>query len=93
MQAAQKGGYRHFMLKEIFEQPRVITDGLAGRINAGRDAALLPELDALPVPRRLHIVACGTSYHSGSGAAICWNTGPGCRCRWKSPRNSATATA
>ena len=65
MQAAQKGGYRHFMLKEIFEQPRVITDGLAGRINAGRDAALLPELDALPVPRRLHIVACGTSYHSG----------------------------
>ena len=65
MQAAQKGGYRHFMLKEIFEQPRVITDGLTGRITATRDAALLPELDALPVPRRLHIVACGTSYHSG----------------------------
>ncbi|WP_298030399.1 glutamine--fructose-6-phosphate transaminase (isomerizing) [uncultured Desulfovibrio sp.] len=65
MRAAQKGGYRHFMLKEIFEQPRVITDGLTGRIAATRDAALLPELDALPVPRRLHIVACGTSYHSG----------------------------
>lgn len=65
MQAAQKGGHRHFMLKEIFEQPRVISDGLTGRINAARDAALLPELDALPVPRRLHIVACGTSYHSG----------------------------
>ena len=65
MQAAQKGGHRHFMLKEIFEQPRVISDGLTGRVNAARDAALLPELDALPAPRRLHIVACGTSYHSG----------------------------
>ena len=63
MQAAQKGGYRHFMLKEIFEQPRVITDGLSGRVQDG--ALHLPELDALPVPERLHIVACGTSYHSG----------------------------
>lgn len=65
MQAAQKGGYRHFMLKEIFEQPRVITDGLAGRADAAAGAAHLPELDNLPVPKRLHIVACGTSYHSG----------------------------
>ncbi|WP_297259868.1 glutamine--fructose-6-phosphate transaminase (isomerizing) [uncultured Desulfovibrio sp.] len=63
MQAAQKGGYRHFMLKEIFEQPRVITDGLSGRMQEG--SVCLPELDALPVPERLHIVACGTSYHSG----------------------------
>lgn len=63
MQAAQKGGYRHFMLKEIFEQPRVITDGLSGRVQEG--TLHLPELDALPVPERLHIVACGTSYHSG----------------------------
>lgn len=65
MQAAQKGGYRHFMLKEIFEQPRVIADGLTGRIKAEDGCVLLPELDLLPVPRRLHIVACGTSYHSG----------------------------
>ncbi|GFH62426.1 MAG: glutamine-fructose-6-phosphate transaminase (isomerizing) [Candidatus Desulfovibrio kirbyi] len=63
MQAAQKGGYRHFMLKEIFEQPRVLADGLAGRLTA--ENALLPELDALPVPGKLHIVACGTSWHSG----------------------------
>ena len=61
----EKGGYPHFMLKEIFEQPQVIVDGLSGRLNAARDTVLLPELDALPVPRRLHIVACGTSYHSG----------------------------
>lgn len=63
MQAAQKDGYRHFMLKEIFEQPRVIRDGLVGRVHAR--AVTLPELDKLPVPSRLHIVACGTSYHSG----------------------------
>ena len=61
----EKGGFPHFMLKEIFEQPQVIVDGLSGHLNAARDTVLLPELDALPVPRRLHIVACGTSYHSG----------------------------
>jgi glucosamine--fructose-6-phosphate aminotransferase (isomerizing) len=63
VQAAQKDGYKHFMLKEIFEQPRVIRDCLAGRIREGRVA--LPELDALEVPSRLTIVACGTSYHAG----------------------------
>ena len=63
MQAAQKGGYRHFMLKEIFEQPKVISDALSGRLDDGR--VLLPELDALPVPKRLHIIACGTSFHAG----------------------------
>ncbi|MBQ7586062.1 MAG: glutamine--fructose-6-phosphate transaminase (isomerizing), partial [Desulfovibrionaceae bacterium] len=64
LQAAQKGGFKHFMLKEIFEQPRVITEGLAGRLD-GEDGILLPELEALAVPKRLHIVACGTSYHAG----------------------------
>ncbi len=65
VQAAQKSGYRHFMLKEIFEQPKVIRDGLTGRLSPGRDAVLLPELDGLPVPSRLTIVACGTSSHAG----------------------------
>lgn len=63
MQAAQKDGYKHFMLKEIFEQPKVIRDGMAGRIHG--DDVTLPELDQLPVPGHLHIVACGTSWHSG----------------------------
>lgn len=63
MQAAQKDGYKHFMLKEIFEQPKVIRDGLAGRLSGGRIS--LPELDALSPPDRLRVIACGTSYHSG----------------------------
>lgn len=65
MQAAQKGGYKHFMLKEIFEQPKVVTDCLAGRVDWAREEVTLPELAALPVPKRLHIVACGTSLHAG----------------------------
>ncbi len=64
MQAAQKEGYKHFMLKEIFEQPRVIRDCLAGRIDTD-GLPDLSELDAFPVPERLHIVACGTSYNAG----------------------------
>jgi len=63
--AAQKGGYKHFMLKEIFEQPKVITDCLAGRVDAAAGRAVLPELAALPAPERLFIVACGTSFHAG----------------------------
>ena len=63
--AAQKGGYKHFMLKEIFEQPRVIADCLAGRLDREAGQVGLPELADLPVPERLFIVACGTSYHAG----------------------------
>ena len=68
MQAAAKGGYKHFMLKEIMEQPRVITDCLTGRLTEECDGSVcvhLQELDGLPVPTRLHVVACGTSYNAG----------------------------
>ncbi len=68
MQAAAKGGYKHFMLKEIMEQPRVITDCLTGRVTEDADGGFsvhLQELDSLPAPSRLHIVACGTSYNAG----------------------------
>ncbi len=61
--SAQKEGYKHFMLKEIFEQPKVIEDCLRSRIVDGK--VELPELDNLPIPRRIHIVACGTSYYAG----------------------------
>jgi glucosamine--fructose-6-phosphate aminotransferase (isomerizing) len=71
VQSAQKGGYKHFMLKEIFEQPRVVADCLAGRVDLRAGRVRLPELDGLEPPRRLTIVACGTSYHAGLwGAAL-----------------------
>jgi glucosamine--fructose-6-phosphate aminotransferase (isomerizing) len=65
LQAAQKGGYKHFMLKEIFEQPRAVADCFAGRVDAKRSAVRIPELEGRPVPSRLRIVACGTSRHAG----------------------------
>lgn len=67
--AAEKGQYRHFMQKEIAEQPRAITDTIRGRadFHAGR-----VHLDTLPLTaaearalRKMTIVACGTSYHAG----------------------------
>ncbi|MDY7001416.1 MAG: glutamine--fructose-6-phosphate transaminase (isomerizing) [Thermodesulfobacteriota bacterium] len=63
--AAQKGGHKHFMLKEIFEQPRVISDCLTGRVDHEKSHVLLPELEGLAAPKRLNIVACGTSFHAG----------------------------
>lgn len=65
IQAAQKSGFKHFMLKEILEQPKVITDCLAGRLDRNAENIHLPELEALPLPERVHIVACGTSFHAG----------------------------
>jgi glucosamine--fructose-6-phosphate aminotransferase (isomerizing) len=65
---AQKGGYRHFMLKEIYEQPRAVSDTLRGRLLVEGAAVSLPEahLDAGLANRleRVVIVACGTSYHA-----------------------------
>ena len=65
---AEKGGYRHFMLKEIHEQPRAVADTIAGRINEDKDCVLLHELnlsdEELSEIDRLYIVACGTSWHA-----------------------------
>lgn len=65
VQSAQKGGYKHFMIKEIFEQPKVIFDCLAGRVDLENNKVDLSEIEDLEPPERLHIVACGTSYHAG----------------------------
>ncbi len=63
-----KGPYRHYMLKEIFEQPAVISETLEGRIHKGRllEESFGHEIKALlDSTRRVQIVACGTSYHAG----------------------------
>ncbi len=63
-----KGEYRHFMLKEIYEQPKVIADTCEGRLVHDRvmDEILGPQAAALlDAVRGVHIAACGTSYHAG----------------------------
>ena len=66
--SASRGRYKHFMQKEIFEQPRSIADTLGGRIDLASGAVLLPEmemnLERARRLRRLVIVACGSSYYS-----------------------------
>jgi glutamine---fructose-6-phosphate transaminase (isomerizing) len=66
--AAEKGQYDHFMLKEIYEQPRAIADTLQERVANGRllEAAFGPAAtEILKRTEHVHIVACGTSYHAG----------------------------
>ncbi len=66
--AAEKGQYRHFMLKEIHEQPRAVANTLQERIANGRllEAAFGPAATAVfERVEAVHIVACGTSYHAG----------------------------
>lgn len=66
--AAEKGGYPHFMLKEIHEQPRVVRDTLVGRMTPAGELDIdelglsLEELNDID---RVYVIACGTSYHAG----------------------------
>jgi len=66
--AVQRGDYPHYMLKEIFEQPRAVAETLEGRISA---TSVLPNIfgvgadEMLNSIEKIHIVACGTSYHAG----------------------------
>ena len=67
---AEKGGYRHFMLKEIHEQPRAVRDTLLGRMSLDAGDVHLDEmgalgLDALGKAERVQFLACGTSWHAG----------------------------
>ena len=65
---AEKGGYKHFMLKEIYEQPRAIADTLAGRLMVDEGTIFLEDLGletpALEAVEKLFIVGCGTSWHA-----------------------------
>jgi glucosamine--fructose-6-phosphate aminotransferase (isomerizing) len=67
-EAAEKGPYRHFMLKEIFEQPSALADTLYGRVANQRvlSESLGPRAsELLQKVENIHIIACGTSYHAG----------------------------
>ncbi len=68
--SAAKGGFKHFMLKEIFEQPRAISDALLGRVDRATSRVVFDEDMKLTDAQaqaltRVSIVACGTSYHAG----------------------------
>ncbi len=66
---AEKGGFKHFMQKEIFEQPRAVRDTLLGRISLDSGKVFLDEMDITEKEfqnfRDVKIVACGTSWHAG----------------------------
>jgi len=68
-QMVEKQGYKHFMLKEIFEQPQVIRDTLSGRLSLDTGKVFLEEIgvseSTLRTVKRIIIIACGTSYHAG----------------------------
>jgi glucosamine--fructose-6-phosphate aminotransferase (isomerizing) len=68
---AEKGGYKHFMLKEIYEQPRAVRDTTLGRVSHESGQIFLDEMDITPAEfrefRQVKIIACGTSWH----AALC----------------------
>jgi glucosamine--fructose-6-phosphate aminotransferase (isomerizing) len=65
---AEKGGYKHFMLKEIFEQPRAVRDTTLGRVSQETGKIFLDQMDITPAQFKafnsVKIVACGTSWHS-----------------------------
>ena len=65
--AAEKGGYEHFMLKEMYEQPKTVRDTLTPRIKDGK--IVIEELgmsdEEIRAINRIHIVACGSAYHTG----------------------------
>jgi glutamine---fructose-6-phosphate transaminase (isomerizing) len=67
--SAVKGEFKHFMQKEIFEQPRALVDTLRGRVDFEHGRLTIPELDLTERTaqsiRKLYIVACGTSYYAG----------------------------
>jgi glucosamine--fructose-6-phosphate aminotransferase (isomerizing) len=65
---AEKGGYKHFMLKEIYEQPRAVRDTTLGRVSQETGQVFLDEMDIAPAEfarfRQVKIIACGTSWHA-----------------------------
>ncbi len=67
--AAEKGGHKHFMLKEIFEQPTAARDTILGRVSLDRGRIFLDDLnitdETLRAVQKVTIVACGTSWHAG----------------------------
>ncbi|MGE5489576.1 MAG: glutamine--fructose-6-phosphate transaminase (isomerizing) [bacterium] len=71
---AEKGGYKHFMLKEIYEQPRAVRDTILGRVSQETGRVFLEEMDIQPREfkefKSVKIVACGTSWHAALAGKV-----------------------
>ncbi|HSM34278.1 MAG TPA: glutamine--fructose-6-phosphate transaminase (isomerizing), partial [Anaerolineae bacterium] len=84
LEAAEKGGYDHYMLKEIHEQPEAIRAAIAGRIH--EDEVRVPELEPLrailPYIDRIELVACGTAAYAAAVAANALQAWTGLPARW-----------
>ena len=69
----QKGGYKHFMLKEIHEQDRAVGETLREKLDPGSQSLSLPAIDSLAVDfDHIYLVACGTAYHASLAAEYLW---------------------
>ncbi|HEX4785476.1 MAG TPA: glutamine--fructose-6-phosphate transaminase (isomerizing) [Candidatus Sulfotelmatobacter sp.] len=66
---AEKGGFKHFMLKEIYEQPRAVRDTTLGRVSQETGHIFLDQMEITPeefrAAKKINIIACGTSWHAG----------------------------
>jgi glucosamine--fructose-6-phosphate aminotransferase (isomerizing) len=84
IEAAEKGGYEHFMLKEMHEQPEAIRAAIAGRIH--EDEVRVPELEPLrpilPYIERIELIACGSAAYASAVAATALQTWTGLPARW-----------
>lgn len=95
-EAAEKGGYEHFMLKEIFEQPKAVRDTFNAYIRDGRIdfSSVGLDDDAIKNLERVYIVACGSAYHVGIAAKyviesmsnICVEVDLGSEFRYRNPK-------
>ena len=84
IEAAEKGGYAHYMLKEIHEQPEAIRSAIAGRLH--EDEVRVPELEPLaailPYIERIELVACGSAAYAAAVAATALQAWTGLPARW-----------
>jgi glucosamine--fructose-6-phosphate aminotransferase (isomerizing) len=84
VEAAEKGGYEHFMLKEMHEQPMALRQTIAGRLHHDelRVEELAPVLDAIRAADRIELVACGTAGYAASVGAYALQQWAGIPARW-----------
>ncbi|CAN5694938.1 glutamine--fructose-6-phosphate transaminase (isomerizing) [soil metagenome] len=84
LEAAEKGGFEHFMLKEMHEQPQAIRASITGRVHGDEIRAdeLLPVMDAIVRSERVEFVACGSANYAAAVAAYVFQEWTGLPARW-----------